>query len=214
MAHYAFINDNNTVTEVIVGINEDNTETLPEGFADWEEWYGDFRGQTCKRTSYNTSANAHSGDGTPFRGNYAGKGYTYDSDNDVFIPPKPFGSWILNESTWSWDSPLDYPDDGQEYIWNENAYAQENNDPYIIDSIGWAYYLVGDFIKAEKFLKRAVELMPDDPVVNDHYGDILWKLDRKIQARYFWSMVLVMKDAEQKLINKIQNKLIDGLKSS
>jgi len=54
MAHYAFINDNNIVTEVIVGINEDNTETLPEGFADWEAWYGDFRGQTCKRTSYNT----------------------------------------------------------------------------------------------------------------------------------------------------------------
>ena len=56
MAHYAFINDNNIVTEVIVGINEDNTETLPEGFADWEAWYGDFRGQTCKRTSYNTSS--------------------------------------------------------------------------------------------------------------------------------------------------------------
>jgi hypothetical protein len=52
MAHYAFINDNNIVTEVIVGINEDNTETLPDGFADWEAWYGDFRGQTCKRIKY------------------------------------------------------------------------------------------------------------------------------------------------------------------
>ena len=86
------------------------------------------------------------------------------------------------------------------------------NDPYIIDSIGWAYYLIDDFIKAEKFLKRAVQLMPDDPIVNDHYGDILWKLDRKIQARYFWSMVLKMEDAEQELINQINNKLINGLK--
>ena len=125
MAHYAFINDNNTVTEVIVGINEDNTETLPEGFADWEEWYGDFRGQTCKRTSYNTSANAHSGDGTPFRGNYAGIGYTYDADNDVFIAPQPFSKWILDEDTWSWKAPVDMPDDGKQYIWNDNTGAWE-----------------------------------------------------------------------------------------
>ena len=96
----------------------------------------------------------------------------------------------------------------------EKAYASESNDPYIIDSIGWAYYLTDDFIKAEKFLKRAVELMPEDPIVNDHYGDILWQLDRKIQARYFWSMVLEMKDAEEELINKINNKLIIGLEKS
>ena len=72
----------------------------------------------------------------------------------------------------------------------ETAYSLKSNDPYIIDSIGWAYYLIDDYLKAEKFLKRAVELMPDDPIVNDHYGDILWKLDRKIQARYFWNNVL------------------------
>ena len=73
MAHYAFINENNIVTEVITGIDEDVTEGLPEGFADWEAWYADFRGQTCKRTSYNTIANAHSDGGTAFRGNYAGE---------------------------------------------------------------------------------------------------------------------------------------------
>ena len=125
MAHYAFINDNNIVTEVIVGINEDNTETLPEGFADWEEWYGDFRGQTCKRTSYNTIANAHSGDGTPFRGNYAGIGYTYDTDNDVFIAPQPYSKWVLNESTWTWEAPVAMPDDGKQYVWNDNTGAWE-----------------------------------------------------------------------------------------
>ncbi len=94
------------------------------------------------------------------------------------------------------------------------AYEATTDDPYIIDSIGWAYYLINDFIKAEKFLKRAVELMPDDPIVNDHYGDILWKLNRKIQARYFWSNVLKMDDAEEEMINKINIKLVEGIKNS
>ena len=96
----------------------------------------------------------------------------------------------------------------------EIAYAAESNDPYIIDSIGWAYYLIDDFSKAEKFLKRAVELMPNDPIVNDHYGDILWKLNRKIQARYFWSRVLEMKNFDKEILEKIKDKLIKGLKSS
>ena len=96
----------------------------------------------------------------------------------------------------------------------ETAYELENDDPYIIDSIGWAYYLTDDYSRAEKFLKRAVELMPDDPIVNDHYGDILWKLNRKIQARYFWTNVLKMKDTEKELIEKINIKMIEGLKGS
>ena len=96
----------------------------------------------------------------------------------------------------------------------EKAYASKSNDPYIIDSIGWAYYLIDDYIKAEKFLKRAVELMPDDPIVNDHYGDILWKLNRKIQARYFWENVLKMDDIEKEMLDRIRIKLVEGLKSS
>ena len=96
----------------------------------------------------------------------------------------------------------------------EKAYENESNDPYIIDSIGWAYYLINDYQKAEIFLKRAVELMPDDSIVNDHYGDILWKLDRKIQARYFWTSVLKMKNVDEQLINKINDKLIEGPQSS
>ena len=103
MAHYAFLNDNNIVTEVITGIDEDVTEGLPEGFADWEAWYADFRGQTCKRTSYNTSGNAHTESGTPFRGNYAGIGYTYDETNDVFYAPKPGDDYTLNTTTWLWE---------------------------------------------------------------------------------------------------------------
>tara|TARA_R100000482_G_scaffold12046_1_gene3610 strand:+ start:235 stop:630 length:396 start_codon:yes stop_codon:yes gene_type:complete len=85
MAHYAFINENNIVTEVIVGKDEDDNTDLPEGFADWEAWYADFRGQTCKRTSYNTIANTHTLDGTPFRGNYAGIGFTMIQTMMYFI---------------------------------------------------------------------------------------------------------------------------------
>jgi tetratricopeptide (TPR) repeat protein len=96
----------------------------------------------------------------------------------------------------------------------EKAYSARSNDPYIIDSIGWAYYLTNDYLKAEKYLKRAVELMPDDPIVNDHYGDILWKLNRKIQARYFWNNVLTFKDTEEDIKKKINIKLIEGLKNS
>ena len=96
----------------------------------------------------------------------------------------------------------------------EIAYKAESEDPYIIDSIGWAYYLVDDYLKAEKFLNIAVQLMPDDPIVSDHYGDILWKLDRKIQARYFWKNVLQMKDAEKEMIKNINIKLIYGLDNS
>ena len=96
----------------------------------------------------------------------------------------------------------------------EKAYSIKNNDPYIIDSIGWAYFLINDYVKAEKFLKRAVELMPEDPIVNDHYGDILWKLDRKIQARYFWASVLDIKKTEEEMRKNIKVKLIQGLKDS
>ena len=118
MAHYAFLDDNNIVTEVIVGRDESDG-------TDYEVVYGNFRGQTCKRTSYNTSGNAHSGEGTAFRGNYAGIGYTYDTENDVFIAPKPYSKWILDEPTWSWKAPVDMPDDDKFYIWNDNTGAWE-----------------------------------------------------------------------------------------
>ena len=93
------------------------------------------------------------------------------------------------------------------------AYNLKSNDPYIIDSIGWAFFLIDEYDEAEKYLKRAVELMPDDPIVNDHYGDILWKLDQKIQARYFWNSVLSFDDTEDDMRENINKKLITGLKS-
>ena len=124
----------------------------------------------------------------------------------------PDDAYILNYLAYSWLE-RDYKiDDAIEML--EKAYNLESNDPYIIDSIGWAYYLVNDYLKAEKFIKRAVELMPGDPIVNDHYGDILWMLDRKIQARYFWSNVLEMKNTEPEIIKNINKKMIEGLKDS
>ena len=105
MAHYAFIT-NGIVTEVITGIDE--TELI-EGL-DPETWYGNFRNQLCKRTSYNNNG---------IRFNYAGIGYSYDEVRDAFIAPKPFNSWVLDEATCQWAAPIAYPQNGKKYIWNE-----------------------------------------------------------------------------------------------
>lgn len=105
MAHYAFLDENNIVTEVIVG--KDETELI-EGLSP-EVWYGNFRNQRCVRTSFN---------GT-IRKNYAGVGYEYDESRDAFIPPKPFASWLLDEATCKWQAPVERPADGL-YAWNED----------------------------------------------------------------------------------------------
>ena len=117
MAHYALINDDNIVTQVIVGRDEDD---LPEGVTNWETYYGTFHGQTCKRTSYNTYGNQHPND-TPFRKNYAGIGYKWDETRNAFIPPSPYPSWVLDEDTCLWEAPVAYPDDGEPYLWDEDA---------------------------------------------------------------------------------------------
>jgi hypothetical protein len=113
MAHYAFLDENNVVTEVIVGKDE-------AGF-DWEQYYAMKRGQICKRTSYNTVGGIHSNGGTPFRKNYAGVGYTYDADRDAFISPQSFASWTLNETSCLWEPPVPRPTDGNRYDWDEDT---------------------------------------------------------------------------------------------
>jgi hypothetical protein len=106
MAHYAFLDDNNIVTQVIVG--RDEWEVV-DGISDWEAYYGERHGQRCLRTSYNGN----------IRKNYAGIGFTYDEALDAFIPPKPFDSWLLNEETAQWEAPVPYPDGDLMYSWNE-----------------------------------------------------------------------------------------------
>ena len=119
MAYYALINDDNIVVNVISGIDE--TEPAPEGFTDWEDFYGQQQGLTCKRCSYNTLRNEHRDGGTPFRGNYPAKEYIYDQDNDVFYEPQPYASWTLNTTTWQWESPVAYPETGKHYWDEENT---------------------------------------------------------------------------------------------
>ena len=136
------------------------------------------------------------------------------SDRDLLksLEVNPDDAYVLNYLAYSWLERKYKIDLSLQML--EKAYTARNNDPYIIDSIGWAYYLIDDYVKAENFLKRAVELMPEDPIVNDHYGDILWKLDRKIQARYFWENVLNSEETDDEMKKSIKNKLILGLANS
>jgi hypothetical protein len=105
MAHYAFLDENNIVTQVIVGRNEDE---VVDGISDWEKYYGELMGQRCVRTSYNNN----------IRKQYAGIGFSYDSTADVFVSPQPYPSWSLDENH-DWESPTPYPQDGAHYWWDE-----------------------------------------------------------------------------------------------
>jgi hypothetical protein len=124
MAHYSFLNMQNIVTEVIVGKDE------TDGNTNWEIHYGNIREQVCKRTSYNTRGGVYYDPATgqpaedqskAFRKNYAGIGYTYDETRDAFIPPQPYDSWTLNETSCLWEAPVAYPTDGEAYEWNEET---------------------------------------------------------------------------------------------
>ena len=108
MAHYAFLDKDGIVTEVITG--RDETETV-DGISDWETYYGNIRNQDCVRTSYNGN----------IRFNYAGIGFTYDADRDAFISPKPYESWVLDEETCRWAAPVPYPEDDVMYQWDEET---------------------------------------------------------------------------------------------
>jgi hypothetical protein len=121
MAHYAFLDENNIVTEVITGVDENVTQIDLDGTEvggsseAWETWYGNFRGQTCKRTSYNGN----------IRKNYAGIGYKYDEDFNAFIPPKPYPSWKLDYTTYNWVAPIPKPEEIKDYVWKWSEINQE-----------------------------------------------------------------------------------------
>ena len=119
-------------------------------------------------------------------------------------------AYVLNYLAYSWLERNYKIDTAIQML--EKAYQQEPEDAFIIDSIGWAHYLTGNYIEAEKLLKKAIQIMPDDPIVNDHYGDILWHLDRKMEAQYYWKSVLNFDDAEDKMKDKTYIKILKGLK--
>ena len=117
MPYYAILDENNIVTTVIAGKDENSTN--------WEAYYGSLFGKTCKRTSYNTRAGIHAEGGTPFRKNYAGIGYSYDETRDAFISPKPYNSWVLVEDSCTWEAPVPMPTEplgeNEFYMWDEDS---------------------------------------------------------------------------------------------
>ncbi len=119
MSHWARLDDNNVVVQVIKGRQQSDG---------MEQVFSERTGQTWKQTSYNTRGGIHYTNGEPsadqtkaLRMNYAGRGFTYDADRDAFIPPKPYDSWVLDETTCLWVAPIDYPEDGGEYTWDEET---------------------------------------------------------------------------------------------
>ena len=122
MAHYALLDENNIVTQVFVGKNENE---VPEGYTSNEDYYKDLFGQECKQTSYNTVKNQHKRGGTPLRYNYAGIGFSYNPEADAFIAPQPFDSWTLNTDCYCWEAPIPMPQDENVYFWNEESSSWE-----------------------------------------------------------------------------------------
>ncbi len=133
------------------------------------------------------------------------------ADRDLIESLKmyPNEPYTLNYLAYSWLERNYKIDEAIDMI--QKAHKQKENDPYITDSVGWGFYLIGDYINAEKYLKKALQLMPDDPIVNDHYGDVLWKLDKKLQAKYYWQAVLGLEETEDEMKSKVKSKLLEGL---
>ena len=121
----------------------------------------------------------------------------------------PNDAYVLNYLGYSWLERSYKINEAMKML--QKAYDLMSNDPYITDSIGWAYFLLKDFKNAKKYLQQAVKLMPYDPIVNDHYGDVLWRLEKKIQARYFWNGALKLDGVDEEMRKKIKNKLVYGL---
>lgn len=137
MAHYAILDENNIVVDVLTGRDEDD---LPEGISDWEEYYREFHGAVaCKRTSYNTHGNVHADGKDPFRANYAEVGGVYDADADAFILPQPHASWTLDTDTYTWMPPSPEPAVDIKF-WDEDLLSWMVWD---VDASEWVQYTGG-----------------------------------------------------------------------
>ena len=122
---------------------------------------------------------------------------------------KPNQPHVLNYLAYTWIDKGINLDEGLEML--IKAKELKKNDGYIIDSLGWAYYAKQNYSEAKFFLEKAVELLPLDPVINDHYADALWMLNKNIQARYVWNYVLKLEDTQKELKDSINKKLLFGI---
>ena len=134
-----------------------------------------------------------------------------NSDKDLIksLEINPNDPFVLNYLAYSWLERNYKVKDAIDML--KKAYDLKKNNPYIIDSLGWAFYLNSDYINAEKYIRQAIEIRPTDPVIMDHYGDILWMLGHKLQARYYWKNVLKSEENTEVDKKTLQIKLIKGL---
>jgi len=148
-----------------------------------------------------------------------GRGIAYErigkwneAENDFLnsLRVNPDQAYVINYLAYSWIEKGKNIERSLEML--KKANKIKKNDGYIIDSLGWAYFKLGDYKKAKKYLQLAVRIMPSDPTINDHYGDSLWMNKNEIQARYYWNYVLKLKKIEAKLKKEIKEKLIFGPK--
>jgi len=142
---------------------------------------------------------------------YERTGEWHKAEKDLLssLDANPDQAYVINYLAYSWIEQGVKIEQSLKML--EKANNLKSNDPYIIDSLGWALFKLKRYEDAKHYLQSAVKLMPADPIVNDHYGDVLWKSGNKIQARYYWNYVLNLEDAEENLKNNIKNKLILGL---
>ena len=190
----------------------------PKIYFDLGNIYKNFKEYQKSIENYNIALNKISEESDSYADILYRRGGSYErlkdfekADKDLLfslklIPDQPY---VLNYLAYSWLERKIKIDQSMQMLLR--AYEQNQSDPYITDSVGWAYYLTEDFISAEKYLRSALLIMPDDPVVNDHYGDVMWKLDMKLQASYYWNAALSSDEAEEKLKRDINSKLLFGL---
>ncbi len=125
------------------------------------------------------------------------------------LDASPEQAYVINYLAYSWiEQGIKIP---QSLEMLKKANSLKSNDPYIIDSLGWALYKLERYDESEKYLQAALKLMPNDPIVNDHYGDVLWKIGEKIQARYYWKYVINLDETKKDLKDKIKEKLLSGI---
>ena len=193
----------------------------PKIYFDLGNIYKGFKEYNKSIENYNFALDGISKDSNSYADILYRRGGSYErlkdykkADNDLLLSLKlnPDQPYVLNYLAYSWLEREIKINRSMEMLLR--AYDQKRDDPYIIDSVGWAYYLTEDYISAEKYLKNALLIMPEDPIVNDHYGDVLWKLNMKLQATYYWKAALSSDEAEDKLKESINKKLLFGLKKS